>query len=230
MDIYQGTDLKKFVEDALNNDFKERFILKDLHAYMTSSNDRKVCCLYGLRRTGKTIMALQEIKKLDDYASCMFVTCEKNDSIHQIKDAMKTNPSCKYLFVDEATKAADFIDTCAFLADAYAIRGIKVVLSGTDSLGFLLSSNDELYDRAHLLHTTYIPYKEYNYLLGKDLDSYIRYGGTLTEIDTFYNRETANEYSNTAIVHNIIHSLNNWGDGKTYYRKWRTVVVYKQGH
>lgn len=216
MEIYQGNNLKKLVEGASINDFKERFILKDLHRYMTSANDRKVCCLYGLRRTGKTIMSLQEIQKLDDYESCIFASCETNDSIHQIKDIVNANSSCKYLFIDEATKATDFIDTCAFLADSYAMRGIKVVLSGTDSLGFILSKNDELYDRMHLLHTTYIPYKEYNYLLGKDLDNYIQYGGTLTESDTFYNKKTSDEYSNTAIVYNIINSLDNWNDGINY--------------
>lgn len=66
MDIYCGNDLKDFVHNSLDDAFKERFLLKNLHDYMTSKNDRKVFCLYGLRRTGKTIMMLQELRNLGD--------------------------------------------------------------------------------------------------------------------------------------------------------------------
>lgn len=216
MIVYQGEELKSFIDESLNFTFKERFLLKDLHAYMTSENNRKTCCLYGLRRTGKTTMVMQEIRNLGDFENSLFVSFEKNDSIHQVKEVMKSYPGCRYLFLDEATKTEDFIDTAAFLADAYAIRGLKVVLSGTDSLGFLLAGNDELYDRIFFLHTTYIPYKEYRYLLDKGIRSYIRYGGTLTGSASFYNKERTNEYTNTAITQNIIHTLDRWGDGINY--------------
>lgn len=39
--------------------------------------------------------------------------------------------------------------------------GMKIVLSGTDSLGFWLAMDEELYDRAKPIHTTFIPYREY---------------------------------------------------------------------
>lgn len=58
MITYQGKALEAFTVKSLDNIFRGRFLLRDLHNYMTSRNDRKVCCLYGLRRTGKTIMAL----------------------------------------------------------------------------------------------------------------------------------------------------------------------------
>lgn len=227
MEIYQGAELREFVHDTLIDDFKERFILKDLHSYITSKNNQKVCCLYGLRRTGKTIMALQEIRNLDDYERCLFISCEKADTIHQVKDAVKDNPCCKYIFIDEATKPVDFIDTCAFLADAYAVRGIKVVLSGTDTLGFVFAKNDELYGRVNFLHTTYIPFNEYNYLLGRNLKSYIKHGGTLTVSDTFYNKEKTDEYSDTAIVHNILHSLERWEDGINYANQVLRPIIEK---
>lgn len=222
MDIYQGEELKSFVQSTLNSEFKERFILKDLHNYMTSSNDRKACCLYGLRRTGKTVMALQEMKKLNDYNNTLFISCNENDAmwgLHSIiNDKIKQNPNLKYLFIDEATKISDFIGSCSFLADAYAMRGIKVVLSGTDSLGFYITLGDELLDRAHLLHTTYIPFKEYNYLLDKGIEDYIAYGGTLTDgtENVYYNNDVAAFYTNSAIADNIFNSLHNWGTRGNY--------------
>jgi len=58
--------------------------------------------------------------------------------------------------------------------------GMHIVLSGTDSLGFWLASGNELYDRVRMIHTTFIPYREYSRLLGIDsIDEYIRCGGVL---------------------------------------------------
>lgn len=116
---------------------------------------------------------------------------------------------------------SDFIDSAAVLSDIYAAMGMKVVLSGTDSLGFRLAENQELYDRAYNIHTTFIPYQEYSRLLKKnDIDEYIRYGGTLkagavdfddeelySEDISFRDDETTRKYVDTAICKNIQHSL-----------------------
>lgn len=222
MDVYQGNELKDFVRGSLIEEYKERFILKDLHNYMTSKNDRKVCCLYGLRRTGKTVMALQEIRNLEDYGNTLLIRCSEDDTMWKVRETieefLESNPDGRNIFIDEATKAKNFINTCSFLADEYTMRGIKVVLAGSDSLGFLIAKKGELYDRAHFLHTTYIPFKEYNYLLGKGIREYIEYGGTLTDgIDNvFYNNDRANVYTNSAIVENITNTLKKWNDGRNY--------------
>lgn len=222
MIVYQGEELKSFIDESLNFTFKERFLLKDLHAYMTSGNNRKACCLYGLRRTGKTIMMLQEIKNLGDYKNSLLIRCFVDDSMWQVgeavEEAIRNSPGLKYVFIDEITRAKRFINTCSFLADDYAMRGIKVVLSGTDSLGFLIAEGDELFDRITFLHTTYIPFAEYNYLLGKSIMDYIRYGGTLTdgEENVFYNSDRAALYTNSAIVYNISNTITRWNDGSNY--------------
>lgn len=55
------------------------------------------------------------------------------------------------------------------------------ILSGTDYLGFLFTEDQRLYDRCILLHTTLIPYREFDRVLGiRDIDEYIRYGGTMS--------------------------------------------------
>ncbi len=66
-----------------------------------------------------------------------------------------------------------------------------------------------------MLHTTFIPYREFEEVLGiKGIDEYIRYGGTMSLVginynaDTpFSNSQTAEEYIDTAIAKNIQHSL-----------------------
>ena len=90
-----------------------------------------------------------------------------------------------------------------------------IVLSGTDSLGFLFTESEELYDRCILLHTTWIPYREFENVLGiTGIDNYIRYGGTMSlggrhynTQSTFVTKRSADEYVDSAIAKNIQHSL-----------------------
>jgi len=92
---------------------------------------------------------------------------------------------------------------------------MKIVLSGTDSLGFLFTEDEQLYDRCITVHTTFIPYREFERVLGIcGIDEYIRYGGTMSlggvhynERSTFANKKSADEYVDTAIARNIQHSL-----------------------
>lgn len=216
MIIYSGEALKAHVNSVLRGITKERDTIEELHKYVTAPNDRKVCCLYGLRRTGKTIMILQEMQKIADFDKCLMVECGDDSTIIQLREAIESHPDAEYIFVDEVTKARNFINAGSVLANRYAAEGKKVILAGTDSLGFYLARSDELYDRARFIHTTYIPFKEYNKLLNKGIMDYIKYGGTLSPENVFYNRATTNEYSNSAIVFNIVHSLEKWNQGRNY--------------
>ena len=89
----------------------------------------------------------------------------------------------------------------------------RQVLSGTDSLGFLFTEDEQLYDRCILLHTTFIPYREFESVLGvHGIDEYIRYGGTMSlggvhynETSTFASKESTDEYVDTAIAVSYTH-------------------------
>ena len=60
-----------------------------------------------------------------------------------------------------------------------------------------------------MVHTSYVPFEEYNRLLGKGIDEYIEQGGTLAKESPFKEGSKRIEYTNTAIVNNIIHSISN---------------------
>ena len=131
----------------------------------------------------------------------------------------------RYVFIDEVTLMNDFIDCAALFSDVYASSGMKIVLSGTDSLGFLFSEDNELYDRCFMTHTTFIPYAEFENVLGiKGIDEYIRYGGTMSlgginynqSGMTFATKESTAEYINSAIARNIQHSLKNYQNGEHF--------------
>lgn len=108
--------------------------------------------------------------------------------------------------------------------------GMKIILSGTDSLGFAFADNDELYDRNIMIHTSYIPFREFSYLLGEvDIDTYIEYGGTLKKENISYDDpnykdeeiafkdiESTRKYIDTAICRNIQRSLRNSKVGSSF--------------
>lgn len=53
------------------------------------------------------------------------------------------------------------------------------------------SLEEQLYDRCIMLHTTFIPYREFEEVLGiKGIDEYIRYGGTMSLSGINYNADT----------------------------------------
>lgn len=125
----------------------------------------------------------------------------------------------RYVFIDEVTLLDDFIEGAALFSDIYAASGMKIVLSGTDSLGFIFTEDEELYDRCIMSHTTFIPYREFETVLGiAGIDNYIRYGGTMSRGGTYYNddsmifatKKSTDEYIDSAIARNIQHSLKNY--------------------
>lgn len=144
------------------------------------------------------------------------------------------------VFIDEVTLMEDFIDSAALFSDIYAAQGMKIVLSGTDFLGFWFALHQELYDRAVTIHITFIPFREHSRLLGIDsIDEYIRYGGTLRagELDfddedinaedaSFRDDESTRRYIDTAICKNIQHSLSCCQDGG-YFRHLQS--LYEAG-
>lgn len=231
MEIYKtrvvtGGALKNMC--AVAQKYGERDCIAPLKKYLQYGLPGKVCLIYGLRRTGKTTIIVQAMSELpaDETAYIKIMT---SDTMDQLNDDLRKmiNAGIKYVFIDEVTLLGEFIDSASLFSDVYASMGMKIVLSGTDSLGFLLSTGDELYDRAYTIHTTFIPFKEYSRLLGiNDVDEYIRYGGTfmmgeknfdaeelLDESISFRDDESTRRYIDTAIARNIQHSLANYQYG-----------------
>lgn len=203
-----------------------------LQDYLYSESNDRVCVVFGLRRTGKSTMLRQAIADMnaDDRAKAAYIKLQSSDTMAKVDRDMKklSELGYKYIFIDEVTLAEDFIDTASMFSDVYATMGMKIVLSGTDSLGFWFAESEELYDRIKPnIHTTYIPFREFSRLLGiDDIDEYIRYGGTLrvgelafddrdanAEDASFRDDESTRRYIDTAICKNIQHSLKCYDNG-----------------
>lgn len=195
---------------------KKRKIISDLENYIFGDEQNRVFILYGLRRTGKTTMIKQVISEMseEELGCSAFIQVTASNDLGQLNRDLKrlSAEGYKYIFIDEVTVLDDFIDGASLLSDIYAASGMKIVLSGTDSLGFWLAKSNELYDRCHFLHTTFIPYCEFENVLGvKGIDAFIQYGGTMsmsgTHYNTFSDAASTDEYVDSAIAGNIQHSL-----------------------
>ena len=204
---------------AVTKKYKKRECIRELRDYVFGSQTDKVFVIYGLRRTGKTTMIRQILTELPEteFRKAAFIQVRSRDTLEDIDEDLRLleTKGFKYVFIDEVTLMEDFIEGAALFSDIYASSGMKIILSGTDSLGFAFSKEEQLYDRCIMMHTTFIPYREFEEVLGiKGIDEYIRYGGTMSLSGVNYNEDaifasarSAEEYIDTAIAKNIQHSL-----------------------
>ena len=223
---------------ALTKRYKKRECISELREYVFGTQQDKVFIIYGLRRTGKTTMIRQILTELPESAfkKAAFIQVRSKDTLEDLDADLRVleEKGFRYVFIDEVTLIEDFIEGAAIFADIYASSGMKIVLSGTDSLEFAFSKEEQLYDRCIMLHTTFIPYREFEEVLGiKGIEEYIRYGGTMSlgginynEDATFSNSKAAEEYIDTAIAKNIQHSLRMYQYGGHFRR---LLDLYEKG-
>ncbi len=215
--VLVGPLLRDKVEPV--RDLKKRELYQDIHNYFYGETQEKVLILYGLRRTGKSTLMRQIILNMsdEDFDKSAWFSVDRMDDLAAINYDLKLLESrgYKYIFIDEATFLEDFIQGAALFTDVFAECGMKIVLSGTDSLGFLFAKDEQLYDRCIMLHTTFIPYREFEEVLDIiGIDQYIQYGGTMCRSGFDYNQTTpfanvinAERYTDSAISKNIQNSL-----------------------
>lgn len=218
-----GEQLRKWAMPV--EKYKRRECYSELHNFIFGEHQDKVFILYGLRRTGKTTLIRQLILDMapEEMEKAAFIQVRSKDTLSEINADIKylEESGYRYVFIDEVTLMEDFIEGAALFSDIYASSGMKIVLSGTDSLGFIFTKSEQLYDRCIMLHTTFIPYREFENVLGiKGIDEFIRYGGTMSMSGVNYNErssfatiENVDEYVDSAIARNIQHSLKYYQDG-----------------
>lgn len=216
-----GKELEHFVKPVAK--WVKRECYQQLHDYVYGDIHDRVYILYGLRRTGKTTLIRQMISEMDFAmrSKTVFIQIQDSKSLDDVNQDLKylEQKGYRYVFIDEVTLLNEFIEGAALFSDVFATSGMKIVLSGTDSLGFMFSEDEELYDRCIMSHTTFIPYREFEKVLGiVGIDDFIRYGGTMSPGGKQYNdnalifatKKSTDEYVDSAIARNIQHSLKNY--------------------
>ena len=237
--VVTGTGLQALANSVAKYGKRDCFSI--LQKFVTGSYDGKICILYGLRRTGKTTLLFQMLSELP-IEKTAYIKVQTIDDMSRLTKDLKAlfELGYRYVFIDEITLLSDFIDTAAVLSDVFSMMGMKIVVSGTDSLGFAMANRDELYDRSVTIHTSFISFREYARLLNiRSVDSYIEYGGTLKMENmsfddpdaafdevAFRDDESTRKYIDTAISRNIQHTLKNDHYGE-YFNQLRE--LYEKG-
>lgn len=237
--VVTGTGLQALANSVAK--YGKRDCFSTLQKFVAGSYDGKICILYGLRRTGKTTLLFQMLSELP-IEKTAYIKVQTIDDMSRLTKDLKVlfELGYRYVFIDEITLLNDFIDTAAVLSDVFSMMGMKIVVSGTDSLGFAMANRDELYDRSVTIHTSFIPFREYARLLNiRSVDSYIEYGGTLKMENmsfddpdaafdevAFRDDESTRKYIDTSISRNIQHTLKNDHYGE-YFNQLRE--LYEKG-
>ena len=230
--VLRGESLARWARTAAAWERRDKF--GRLMRFVRGPQEPKVCIVYGLRRTGKTTMLMQAVNQLspEQFDRAAYIKATSVTTMREMDRLLKRleGEGVRYAFIDEVTLMEDFIDLAAIFSDTYASSGMKIVLSGTDSLGFWFALDEELYDRAYMIHTTVIPFAEFSRVLGiRDIDEYIRFGGLMKVGETafgdedarredasFRDDESTRRYIDTAIARNIQHSLRCFNHGRRF--------------
>lgn len=231
--IFGKSKLFKYIEPVAH--LNKRFCFDTIKEFLDSEigSTRNILALFGLRRTGKTVMIQQAVKHLiENRVSSEKIACLtlKDNKIDEIKlrdyiSVLYDVFDIDYLFIDELTYAVGGLSFLSSLSDFYTTK--KTILSGTNSLGFVPLLRHTLFYRAIRVNTTYISYKEFSdlYPSAKLLD-YIKAGGILgvdknylkshANIDSYI--DASNEYLLSSVVRNLFSGLENFDDLSFDYR------------
>ncbi|MDR0490147.1 MAG: AAA family ATPase [Oscillospiraceae bacterium] len=194
---------------------KRRRVYYELENNYINASDvcNKVGIVRGLRNTGKTIILLQLAGRREFVLQSAYTTLGyRNEadvaSLCKEIDTLYRKHGIKYFYIDEVTWAEGFVDMAADFSDSWATGNtVKIVLSGTDSLGFAFAAQHELHHRYREVLTTYMGYAEYHDLLGGNVIDFIRSGGVFWGNDT--SSAILADYLNTSVVANIYNSIHN---------------------
>lgn len=211
-DVITGDGLRPFAERAKDLGKRDCFpVAKD---YIFGEMSEKVLILYRLRGTGKKTLIGQVLLEMDGAMlrrSAPIIMKEGDTALDLHLDLITLGEGgFEFVFIDEVTLVDNFIETSSFLPERFVAGGMRIVLSGTDSLGFMFAENNLLYGLCITVHTTCIPYREFDRVLGPSgIDRYIEQGGTMAS--GWGNTEG---YIGHAMAHNIQHALNQYRYGR----------------
>ena len=230
--VIKNDELIMLAENASKHKSRDCYIL--MQHFFCKPFDGKVLIIYGLPKTGKTTLMLQKINELPK-DKVAYIKIKETDNMKMLckdLDRLKAE-GYKYIFIDEITLMEDFISQAALLSDIYASMRMKIVISGNDSLCFVMAKRDELYDRCFMIHTTNILYSEYSRLFNDtSIDNYIEHGGKLEKANTFYENslfydpKTMMEYIDKAVSSNVLNTYEKCSDND-YFRCFK--VAFEKG-
>lgn len=183
--------------------------------YKSAKQSLKIVALYGLRRTGKTVLLIQLAQRLiQEGNNVCYILISKNAQANELFNILdKIRNKYNYILIDEITYLAGFV-CWANQLEMYNNTKTKLIVAGTQSFALYMSKNDTLLDRIDFIDTTYISFKEYARLFnGTTLIEYIQNGGVLNRS---YLSKELKTYIDSSVVENIVNTLETISDTSYY--------------
>ncbi len=186
--------------------------LNDLIDYLNSHNDGclRVCALYGLRRTGKTTLLLQAMRRLLEQGVSAdeigYFTGMKGDTFDDLYLELEAHRNLTYIFIDEVGFFANFLKSGNYLYDTQVrLYGHKVVIAGTNLLALYVAGKRTLYDRCDVIRVPYLSFYEHCHFVLKTEDpsfsqfmEYMKFGGL------FQTPNDIPDYVQTSVTDSIV--------------------------
>ena len=215
MSILLGDELLGDIETIPSSVKGKRELFNTLISDLLDEDDSSVILLHGLRRTGKTILLKQLLSELvSKYSINKNETClitinnpkvTTRDLFRSIKEIV-SKVDAKYIFIDEVTMISDILESLQYIHDMYGIKGVKFILTGTNSYVINLLKNRSLATRCKYRILPEVSYREHcNLIEDISVMDYMRIGGIFTK--DFKDELTRDTYIYTAIAQNIAGSL-----------------------
>jgi predicted AAA+ superfamily ATPase len=166
------------------HEYKKRDCYVDIVSYLESTTLNKVCALYGMRDTGKSVLLRQAVAQYGGVYIELTQSSRLQDLFEEMDELLKAGVT---LFaIDEITDAIDFQECVKYLADYYSNGVIKILCADTNSLLLHEVADAQLYHRVCLVNTTFMSFHEFHRLTGKGLDSYLEMGGKFGDTGSRY--------------------------------------------
>lgn len=186
--------------------------LNDLMNYLDSQNNGclRVCALYGLRRTGKTTLLLQAIKKLlmqgVSANEIGYFTGMKGDNFDDLYLELEAHQELSYIFIDEIGFFANFLKSGSYLYDTQVrLYGHKVVIAGTNLLALYVAGKRTLYDRCDVIRVPYLSFYEHcRFVLQTDSPSFDQFKEYMKSGGLFQAPADIPDYVQTSITDSIV--------------------------
>lgn len=144
-------------------------------------NYNQAVTLYGIRRTGKTVVLEQLWDKYKTNKS-IYLYINEGCNIIEIIDLISYK-DIDYLFIDEVTRIVNMDVNIHELLDLCASKKIKLVISGTDSYLISLSTRDSALGRLNLVRFLPIKYSDIKLLYDISFIDYCDKGVSLANND-----------------------------------------------
>lgn len=191
--------------------------------WLDKAEGEKILGLYGLRRTGKTVLMLQVAEELRKQGiRVAYGEVRRNNSENELISALSELVSHNYsvILIDEITADKEFLSYANILSDRFSSIKTKIIVAGTQSFILDEASRNILFDRIDFIHTTFISFREFHRIMGEcTILDYIRFGGVLSGSRDKNDSETYYEYIQSSIIDNIKHTLSYY----TFDSKWKAI-------